>query len=399
MITSKRSYKQQRSAEEARNELVKSAGSHFDPVVVRAFLQAGLRSPGRTGFLGWLFELPQVARLASVLAVPTAVIAGVTSAVILSGGMAAAEPPTALAFGDPVEFLGSILEEELEEEEDTTTVDTELAIDEISVIEEPEPEPEVEADPTVAAVDDASPIGPVATTAAAPVSTTTTTTIVERATTTATTRPSATTPTTRRPITTTTQPTRRPTTTVPPTTTTTTTTQPTKRPTTTTTTAPPTKQPLRLTGTGFTQIAPGDVTSFAAGAYPGQAIVFAESGPVVLPRALQVRTHPQRSSVFDGVSSSLPAGTTVCSWFVHADPLFQSANSITVNITLEFNVEVLGLAPVSDSDYLQNPQVDYTIPFQIGLRDFARTTSQTVHIEANDFISGVDQFRVITACS
>ena len=60
-MTSVRSYKKGASPEAARQELAACAGTHFDPVVVRAFLEA---SVGRHGLLGaplaWLGELSTV---------------------------------------------------------------------------------------------------------------------------------------------------------------------------------------------------------------------------------------------------------------------------------------------------------------------------------------------------
>jgi hypothetical protein len=89
VITSARSYKRPMSTEAARAELVRCAGTQFDPAVVRAFLNAGL---GRTSFalgpLGWLREL---ATLGST---------GASTATNLASALAislAAVTPTALA--------------------------------------------------------------------------------------------------------------------------------------------------------------------------------------------------------------------------------------------------------------------------------------------------------------
>ncbi|NNE74114.1 MAG: HD-GYP domain-containing protein, partial [Acidimicrobiales bacterium] len=64
VITSRRSYKDPLSAERAREELVAAAGTQFDPAVVRAMLQVGLRPGARAGWLAWIFELPGLAPLA-----------------------------------------------------------------------------------------------------------------------------------------------------------------------------------------------------------------------------------------------------------------------------------------------------------------------------------------------
>ena len=55
VITSTRSYKKPMSAEAARRELVRCAGTQFDPTVVRAFLNVSLgRRGAHAGMLGWL---------------------------------------------------------------------------------------------------------------------------------------------------------------------------------------------------------------------------------------------------------------------------------------------------------------------------------------------------------
>ena len=61
VITSARSYKEGQSADEARRELADCAGSHFDPAVVRAFLNISLgRMRLALGPLSWLAHLPAV---------------------------------------------------------------------------------------------------------------------------------------------------------------------------------------------------------------------------------------------------------------------------------------------------------------------------------------------------
>ena len=103
VITSHRSYKSPASPEEAREELVRSAGGHFDPVIVRALLEAGLHRSGFGSRLGWALELPGLARFVEFGA-RAAVALGVTavsvvSAVTFAGGAEASEnsPPPAIA--------------------------------------------------------------------------------------------------------------------------------------------------------------------------------------------------------------------------------------------------------------------------------------------------------------
>jgi len=63
VITSFRSYKTPMTAEEARVEITACAGTHFDPEIVRAFLQISIGQLQRTmGPLTWLAQLPILGR-------------------------------------------------------------------------------------------------------------------------------------------------------------------------------------------------------------------------------------------------------------------------------------------------------------------------------------------------
>ena len=106
VMTSTRSYKKPISAEKARAELARCAGSQFDPNVVRAFLSTAVGRPRiRLGPLTWLANLPfatPVQLVASAAPLPTATAAAAsTVAAVTSFGLVAAitpeEPPAALA--------------------------------------------------------------------------------------------------------------------------------------------------------------------------------------------------------------------------------------------------------------------------------------------------------------
>ena len=105
VITSKRSYKNPQPIEFARKELVDNAGTQFDPAIVRAFLQAGIRNKSRAGFLGWLLELPHTLGIASVASVPAATVAGAMAATAITLSTIAPSPtttpPPQIAFEQP----------------------------------------------------------------------------------------------------------------------------------------------------------------------------------------------------------------------------------------------------------------------------------------------------------
>ncbi len=89
VITSKRSYKEPMSAEAARQELVDCSGTQFDPVVVRAMLDASLGRTPAIGSLAWLTQIPVVRGAVAVGASPVAGIVGtaaITTAALIGLG-------------------------------------------------------------------------------------------------------------------------------------------------------------------------------------------------------------------------------------------------------------------------------------------------------------------------
>ena len=79
VMTATRSYKKPMSARAAREELTRSAGSHFDPAIVRAFLNMPLgRVSWALGPVAWLAQLPFLAQIptwGATAAMATTVIA------------------------------------------------------------------------------------------------------------------------------------------------------------------------------------------------------------------------------------------------------------------------------------------------------------------------------------
>ncbi len=90
VMTSARSYKPALSAEAARSELINNAETQFDPAVVRAFLQVGLKPVRAAGPLAWLSEfawfarVPQAASVATSSAASTAATAAVSIATVVA---------------------------------------------------------------------------------------------------------------------------------------------------------------------------------------------------------------------------------------------------------------------------------------------------------------------------
>ena len=252
VITSRRSYKAPATAEQARKELVKSAGSHFDPVVVRAMLEAGLRNTGAATRFGWILEAPGIARFLQVggqavssVATSTATAAAavaVATATAVVGGVEAPNPPPQIAFAQDDAGELPVAVPDLEATSPTTIVVTATLPGEApattTVASAAVATAETDSSPTTTVADTAAPELPGGVSAGT--STTTTSTVGSPIFPT-TTAPSLTTPTTRprnptviAPTTTTVRPTtatirattttvRPTTTTVPPTTTTTTT--------------------------------------------------------------------------------------------------------------------------------------------------------------------------------
>jgi len=88
-MTTVRSYKKPMSADVGREELVRCAGAHFDPAVVRSFLSLSIPRLKRTlGFVAWLAQVPIIGTLPRAAA---QVAAGTTAA--------GAASPQAIAIG------------------------------------------------------------------------------------------------------------------------------------------------------------------------------------------------------------------------------------------------------------------------------------------------------------
>ncbi|MGI9608442.1 MAG: HD-GYP domain-containing protein [Acidimicrobiales bacterium] len=107
VITSARSYKSPMSHTAARAELVRCAGTQFDPQVVRAMLNVSLARAKRSGPLAALTEMPVLAQVRTAIAGASAstAAAGVATLGVLAGGLAEAppiveSPPPAIAMAE-----------------------------------------------------------------------------------------------------------------------------------------------------------------------------------------------------------------------------------------------------------------------------------------------------------
>lgn len=114
-MTSKRSYKPAIAPELAKRELVDSAGTHFDPEIVRAFLNVSLGRRWMGGFVTWLTEVPAISSAASN-GLGAAMPAAIASAAMVVGSVApgllpaSADPDLALAVPPPSTIVSESFE-------------------------------------------------------------------------------------------------------------------------------------------------------------------------------------------------------------------------------------------------------------------------------------------------
>ncbi len=367
-MTSARSYKKAWAPEDARAELVACSGSQFDPDVVRAFLNVSLGSTGRAaGPLALLTHLPRVGEFVSTAGSATGNAVVRVGTVAATGAVAApAAVATAPAVFDSPEPAPAALAFE-------TTTTTEAL-------------PEPTSTTIVVTTSTTAPPSTTVVTTAPSTSSTTTTTVAETTTTT-----EATTTTVAPTTTTTTAPTT--TTTTAPTTTTTTT-----APTTTTTIPPPAASggpALRVIDGPSGELARDTLVSADA------QFVWLEQDALTLADDLEVQLVPTTPTDADSLATStIPAGTVVCSFFLHADA--GSADAWAITSVIELNRTILGV--ISDNDPLTATDAWATNPGQTSYNGFGNTDtlallsptsfSMDAAGSANDF----DQLRIITAC-
>lgn len=363
-MTSTRSYREPLRPSMAREQVARQAGAQFDPAVVGAFLDVPMwRIRLVLGPLGWLNEMLFFTRLphAATGAAVTAAVAGIF-------GLVAAVIFSSPAVSSPTDDGDDIVAPA----ESTTTTSTSTT-----------------AAPTTTATTPPSTTTP--TTTSVPLNTTTTSTTTSTSTSTSTTTTPA------GPATTVTTPTTTvvpaPTTTVAPTTTT-------AAPTTTTTTvAPATPVP---TGTGFTFTDPATLPpDLGDGQLTSDTTVFVWSEGVATTAAdIELRSFTDGVAVpgDSAATVTLPSGTQVCTYLVHADPV-GPATMFTAE--LDFGVVPLGFALVTGdletTDEFEIDGVDYQ-PDGFGSSDVVTVNGTVITIDLNSSPGGRDQVRLFIPC-
>ena len=399
VITSKRSYKNPQPIEFARKELVDNAGTQFDPAIVRAFLQAGIRNKSRAGFLGWLLELPHTLGIASVASVPAATVAGAMAATAITLSTIAPSPtttpPPQIAFEQPAVVVEQPPAETTTTTGPITTTTNTPTTTPVIVTGPPSTSPESIFVPSTVTTTSTTP----ATTTIITTAPATTTPIIittgPRTTAPAITTPIIISPTSTTTTTTTTPPTT--TTAAPPTTTTSTTTAPTTTTTSTTTTTPP---PPPVTGTGFQLSTVAQVPVLPVPTRSNTAIVVPEQEGFILPTDITLVNYPTlrgpRSGEPTNANEGLDAGDVVCVWLVQIQP----STSDVVVVEMTFDQEILGINHEPQfMTFFENPAIVYNDVADIGPTDHIENDSTTVYVEFGSGTTlGADGFRVVTSC-
>jgi len=175
VMTATRSYKKPMSVKAARAELARSAGTHFDPAMVRAFLSIPVGRVGwAAGPIAWLAQLPFLAQIptwATSAAVATSVAA--TPLITGVGPVEVAPTPAAIEFVGTFDALGTGVDAGGVDVSDDVTNDA-APFEETATTVLPNGGPEP-ATPTTRRGSDKEPQGKTTTTTTPTTSTTTTT--------------------------------------------------------------------------------------------------------------------------------------------------------------------------------------------------------------------------------
>ena len=381
VMTSKRSYKDAGSHDDAREELVRCAGTHFDPDVVRAMLRVGITRAKSTSMFGWLLEIRGVAEIAGQAAQLTVAPVAVTAGIV-AGTAATLVTPGVLPESGPIPETIALVSEI---PESTTTS---------KPVEEPAPStttstPTVESEPTTSLALTETTAESTTTVSVAESSTSTT---AAPATTAAAAAPTTTTAPATTVTTASTTTVASTTTTVPPTTTTTIAT--------TTTTAGPWNPP----GSNFVYLEAADAPpSLSPDEYEqhGKIFLIRESGPVTLGAPLDVTAPDQGEwQGLDGTDPTvqLGAGTVVCTWFLHFDPAPWDFNT---GADGSLPSTILGFmateSQLTNTDSFAIPGLDYDYSEADG-SDYVKISGANLEVSYSAFAGFADQTRFFTAC-
>ncbi|MEM9465523.1 MAG: HD-GYP domain-containing protein [Actinomycetota bacterium] len=356
-MTATRSYREPLRPSMAREQIARQAGAQFDPKVVGAFLDVPVwRLRLVLGPLGWLNEFLWFTRLphAATGAAATAAVVGVV-------GLGAA-----IVFSSPAESSDTADDDIVAPVDTTTTTTTNTTT----------------TAPTTTTTDPPSTTTPTTTSIALTTSTTSSTTSTTTTSTT-TVAPAPTTTATPPATTTSAAP--------PPTTTTTTTT--------TTTPAPAPPDPI---GTGFTLTDPATLPpDLGDGQLTSDTDLFVWSeGIATTATDIELRAFTDGVAVpgDSSTTTTLPAGTQVCTYIAHADPI---GAATTFEAELDFGLVPLGFALVTtdleDTDEFEIDGVDYQ-PDGLGSTDTVTVDGTVITIELVSSPGTRDQIRIFIPC-
>ena len=162
------------------------------------------------------------------------------------------------------------------------------------------------------------------------------------------------------------------------------------------------------TGSGFRIIDGDDLPSdLSAGTLRSATLasIFLEAERVTITAPLTAKVGPigVEFAGTAGADTVIPAGTVVCSWFVHTD---QGDDTTDILMSLNFAHEILGIAPRSEhlvgSSRFEIPGLSYDYHDMGGTDRFTFTGVRGLDgtIVFNTAVGGadVDQMRIFTGC-
>lgn len=143
-------------------------------------------------------------------------------------------------------------------------------------------------------------------------------------------------------------------------------------------------------------------TSVAEGALESDTVtfIFPEQQQFVLPADLTLRawTDGTNLNANNSTPTVIPAGTIVCSWFVHHDAVSGGDWKPAIDFG---NTTMLGQtvrkADLQATDVLRRDGVTYTYG-DLGGGDLRTIAGTTISLDFADGANGQDQMRILTSC-